>query len=129
MQLYLSQAKTLIQEDTEGVRVDSYISVRYFDKVVATTKGFTQRAFVLNKGVPAYIYLAAGAGGTILFLLVTFALFKCGFFKRKTKDKLKKLKRQTMQNIDANALLMLDASISGEPEAQEIRDDSIDSAH
>lgn len=69
--------------------------------------GVIQRMFVLEKGVPAWVYLASGAGGTILFLLIAFALFKCGFFRRKTKEQLQQLKRKTMQEIDPDALLQL----------------------
>ncbi|ODM98323.1 Integrin alpha-4 [Orchesella cincta] len=96
LQMYLlpNAAGELITDETTGIHIESSISVSYLDKVIKKD-GSTMRKFVLDKGIAAWKLLVAGAGGTILFLLLTFALFKCGFFRRKTKEQLQQLKRQT----------------------------------
>ncbi|XP_021944796.2 integrin alpha-PS3 [Folsomia candida] len=47
--------------------------------------------------LPAYLIFVSGIGGLIIFLLIAFLMFKCGFFRRKTKENLANLKAQAEQ--------------------------------
>ncbi len=71
----------LVKEETKGIRVTSEIAVYYQGKKVARQSGVTERKFQLDKGISALVLLGAGAGGTILFILITFALFKVTIYK------------------------------------------------
>lgn len=45
---------------------------------------------------PIWIYIAASLGGIILLLIMIFAMSKLGFFKRKVKKELIKLRRESV---------------------------------
>lgn len=85
LQMYVLQNALgeLVKSETKGIRVTSVISVFYQGKKVVQQTGVTQRNFQLEKGISALVLLGAGAGGTILFILITFALFKVETIKFK----------------------------------------------
>ncbi|CAL8114657.1 unnamed protein product [Orchesella dallaii] len=85
-----------------GIRIQSRISVTYLKTMVVKTEGTTTRLFLIQLGIPLWIILVAGAGGSILFLCVALALHKCGFFRRKGKEQLQTLKRQTLVYLEFN---------------------------
>lgn len=82
-------------EDTRGIRIFSLIEIFYAGKSIKRIEGTAEREFVVKQGIAAWILVASGGGGLLLFLFFTYALFRCGFFKRKTKQELKQLKRKT----------------------------------
>ncbi|CAL8088239.1 unnamed protein product [Orchesella dallaii] len=114
MYLLENAFRELINDEITGISIESSISVSYL-KTTEKKKGVVMRMFLLDKGIAAWKLLVAGAGGTILFLLLTFALFKCGFFRRKTKEQLQTLKRQTQLLLPADGT---DPTMSEDEDAQ-----------
>lgn len=61
---------------------------------------------IVNKEIitktPIWIIIASGVGGILFFLILTYILYKSGFFQRKVKKELIKLKRETLM-LDLNS--------------------------
>ncbi|CAL8114662.1 unnamed protein product [Orchesella dallaii] len=85
-----------------GIRIQTVISVSYLETMEIRMDAFTMRMFIMPQEIPAWMVLVAGTGGLIIFLLVAVALHKCGFFRRKTKEELNQLKRQTQTWLELN---------------------------
>lgn len=66
----------LVTVETKGIRVTSVISVFYQGGKVIEENGVTHRNFSIVEGISALILLGAGAGGTILLILIVFGLLK-----------------------------------------------------
>ncbi|ODM87643.1 Integrin alpha-8 [Orchesella cincta] len=96
LQMYLmpNAVKNLISDDTAGISIESQISVSFLN-IVTKGSGEATRKFLMAKQIASWILILAAIGGSLLFLLLIFALFKCGFFRRKTKEQLRQAKRQT----------------------------------
>ncbi|XP_065350923.1 integrin alpha-4-like [Cloeon dipterum] len=74
---------------------------------------------IVVKKISLWIYVGAGAGGLLLVFLIIGGLYKAGFFRRKVKEELKVLKRQTQMLLDHNRTEQLEARIASLLAAQE----------
>ncbi|CAB3380655.1 Hypothetical predicted protein [Cloeon dipterum] len=67
---------------------------------------------IVVKKISLWIYVGAGAGGLLLVFLIIGGLYKAGFFRRKVKEELKVLKRQTQMLLDQTRTEQLEARIA-----------------
>lgn len=87
----------------------------YRDGVDEIKNVFAKDSFIIidkdvTKQTPLWIYIVSSIGGLLVLILLTYILFKLGFFQRKVKKELIKLKRESQISPNYNAGISMDPS-------------------
>ncbi|KAL0894176.1 hypothetical protein ABMA27_014201 [Loxostege sticticalis] len=84
-------ADDLDEDNTDKVTVSSSLKLIYDDK--QQERSIVSALKLKEAAVPIWIVIIAALVGLLIIIIIAFALYECGFLRRKNKAKLKQLRR------------------------------------